>query len=238
MNTQSPAPFETRAISRLGSLSPLDTHEWKALAEAQEVRLRIPAHRGIIDEGERVTAPRIILSGWAGRTRIFADGRRQILSLLLPGDLIGKCRQSHPLAATGAVALTDMVLCPAPEPRHEKRGLAEAYARSGALEEFYLFRQIARLGRMSAYERIVDLLLEARERLAAVALGPKDSFHFPITQEALADLLGLTSVHVNRTLKALRQDGVMDLRSGTLHIKDPARLVDLVEHRAAAVFES
>ncbi|MBE1529446.1 CRP-like cAMP-binding protein [Sphingopyxis sp. OAS728] len=238
MNTPSPSPFETRVVSRLGALAPLDTHEWEALAEAQLVRHRVAAHRNIIEEGARVTSPRIILAGWAGRTRIFADGRRQILSLLLPGDLIGKCRQSHPLAATGAVALTDVTLCPAPDSRHAKHGLAEAYARSSALEEYYLFRQIARLGRMSAYERIVDLLLEVRERLGAVALGPKDSFHFPITQEALADLLGLTSVHVNRTLKALRQDGLIDLRSSTMHIKDPAVLAALVEHRPAAVFEN
>jgi CRP-like cAMP-binding protein len=236
MTSSSHSSFETRIVARIGNLSPLDAHEWEALSEAQEQRQRVAAHRSLIDEGARVTAPRIILSGWAGRTRIFADGRRQILSLLLPGDLIGKCRQSHPLAATGAVALTDVTLCPAPEPRHTKHGLTEAYARSGALEEFYLFRQIARLGRMSAYERIVDLLLEVRDRLAAVALGPKDSFHFPITQEALADLLGLTSVHVNRTLKALRQDGLIDLRSGTMSIKDPSALEALVEHRTAAVF--
>lgn len=236
MNTSSPSPFETRIMARLGALAPLDTPEWEALNEAQLVRQRVAPLRNIIEEGTHVTTPRIILAGWAGRTRIFADGRRQILSLMLPGDLVGKCRQSRPLAATGVVALTDVTLCPAPEPRHAKLGLAEAYARSGALEEFYLFRQIARLGRMSAYERIVDLLLEVRDRLAAVALGPKNSFHFPITQEALADLLGLTSVHVNRTLKALRQDGLIDLRSGTIDIKDPAALETLVEYRTAAVF--
>lgn len=237
MSRQSPAPFETRPAARLGQLAPLDADELQALSEAQGKRYRVAAHHEIFEEGRPVDSSFLLLSGWACRSRIFSDGRRQILSLLLPGELIGICRQTRPLAATGAVALTDVSLCHAPAPC-DKGGLAEAYARSGALEEFYLFRQIARLGRMSAYERIADLLLEVRERIAMVALGVEDNFPFPMTQEALADLLGLTSVHVNRTLQALRRDGLLELRGGSVHILDLRRLTDLVEHRDAIVCEA
>jgi CRP-like cAMP-binding protein len=228
-------PSEGGAAARLGALAPLGPEERYALSQAQELKHQVAAHHIIVEDGCPVTSPSIILSGWACRTRIFLDGRRQILSLLVPGDLIGVCRQNRPIAATGAVALTDVILCPAPTPERAKTGLAEAYARSGALEEFYLFRQIARLGRMSAYERIADLLLEIGERLSAVLRTPHDRFPFPLTQETLADLLGLTSVHVNRMLQLFRRQGLLDVRGGTVHIRDLARLIDLVEHRRAEV---
>jgi CRP-like cAMP-binding protein len=190
-----------------------------------------------MSEGRAVTEPSILLSGWACRTRIFSDGRRQILSLLLPGDLIGVHRQSRPMAATGITALTDVTLCPAPRPQPDQPGLAEAYARSGAVEEFYLFRQIARLGRLSAYERVLDLLLETRDRLSIVGLGAADGFPMPLTQEALADTLGLTSVHVNRTLQTLRREGLLDLRSGVARLTDIDRLMRMIDYRPAIVSE-
>lgn len=227
---------EEGAVARFGMLAPLEAEELHALAEAQELKHEVAAHHVITEEGCPVASPSIILSGWACRTRIFMDGRRQILSLLVPGDLIGVCRQSQPLAATGAIALTNVTLCPAPKARHAGGGLAEAYARSGALEEFYLFRQIARLGRMSAYERIADLLLEVSERLSAVMRAPPDRFPLPLTQETLADLLGLTSVHVNRMLQLFRRQGLLDIGGGIVHIRDLGRLIDLVEHRRAAIW--
>jgi CRP-like cAMP-binding protein len=235
MAERKPDLSEGRAAARLGLLATLDTDELHALDDALEFRQHIASHHTILEEGCRVSSPSIIVSGWACRTRIFLDGRRQILSLLVPGDLIGVCRQSDPIAATGAVALTDVILCPAPKPEHPGRGLSEAYAMSGALEEFYLFRQIARLGRMSAYERIADLFLEIGERLSAVTRGPRDRFPFPLTQETLADLLGLTSVHVNRMLQLFRRQGLLEVRGGTVHIRDLGALSELVEHRCAVV---
>lgn len=229
---------EGGAAARLGMLAPLDPEERHLLDRARDLKYQVAAHQIIVEDGCPVSSPSILLSGWACRTRVFLDGRRQILSLLVPGDLIGICRQSRPVAATGAIALTDVTLCPAPMPEHGKGGLAEAYARSGALEEFYLFRQIARLGRMSAYERIADLMLEIGERVSAVLRTPHDRFPFPLTQETLADLLGLTSVHVNRTLQLFRRQGLLDVRGGTVHIRDLARLADLVEHRRALVSEA
>src|SRR4051812_34279695 len=80
--------------ARLSRLAPLDAEELLALSVAEKNTRKIAAHRDIIAEGDPVTEPSILLSGWACRSRIFPDGRRQILSLLLPGDLIGVCRHA------------------------------------------------------------------------------------------------------------------------------------------------
>jgi CRP-like cAMP-binding protein len=221
-------------LDRLAALAPLDGAELAVLAEAARDRRRIPVHREIVGEGRPIAQASILLSGWAYRIRQFADGRRQVLGFLLPGELIGMCRQSRPLASTSILAATEVTLCPAPT-SEPGSALAEAYAVSGAIEEHYLMRQIARLGRLNAYERVVDWLLEIRERLAAAGLTQGEYFPVPMTQEVLADALGLTSVHVNRTLQTLRREGVLELRSGTARLNDRERLKSLVEYRPAQV---
>jgi CRP-like cAMP-binding protein len=71
---------------------------------------------------------------------------------------------------------------------------------------------------MSAYERIQDWLSEIHERLLLAGRAGPESFPMPLTQEMLADALGLTSVHVNRTLQAMRRDGVLEWRGGTVRL--------------------
>lgn len=230
------ATATTGAFRRLNALAPLGAEDMAALAHSAQNLTRFAAHREILRDGAPGLSPSIVLSGWACRVRLFPDGRRQILSFLLPGELIGMCHHREPLAATSVVTLTNVDLCDAPaaaEP--EGSGLAEAYAVSGALEEFYLFRQIARLGRLSAYERMLDWMFEMRDRLALAGLVVDNGFPMPVTQEGLADALGLTSVHVNRTLQLMRREGLVELRSGMARLIDPERLMSAIDYRAADV---
>lgn len=223
------------SLARLAALAPLSERELEALRDAERLRERFPPHREIVAEGEPVRGLAAVLSGWAARVRHFADGRRQLLSLLLPGDLIGNCRQEDPLAVTTIVALTEVALCPLPDSRGMP-GLARAYAISGALDEAYLYRHVARLGRMGAYERIADWLLEIEERLGAAGLtAEQGQLPIPLTQEMLADTLGLTSVHVNRTLQSFRRKGLIEWRSGKVTLRDRRALVMLLAYRPVAI---
>ena len=228
------SPRVEPAAIRLARLATLSSEEVVALNHAGLACSRIAPHREIIREGKSLNGSSILLDGWAYRVHFFPDGRRQILSFLMPGDMIGFPRHSDALAANTVVALTNVLLCRAPEPERPEGGLAEAYARSAALEEIFLYRQIARLGRMSAQERLVDFLLEAQERLDVCGLANRNSFPFPVTQEVLADALGLTSVHVNRTLQNLRREDLLDLRNGIAELKDAVTLRALVNYRPAA----
>ncbi len=215
---KSPPPAaDSSAFKRLGAFASLSDDERRALRLAAESPQRVAASRDLILAGQRSAGSLIVLDGWLGRVQLFSDGRRQILSFLMPGDVIQESRTFQPVASTTITALSDAVLCPAPPAEDE--GLREAYAASAALDEVHLLRHIARLGRMSAYERIQDWLSEAHERLFLAGRAGPDSFAMPMTQEMLADALGLTSVHVNRTLQSMRRDGVLEWRAGTVRLK-------------------
>jgi len=209
------------AFRRLNALSPLDREEEALLWQAAASTRTFSARSDILREGQPIPQPHIILEGWAYRSRILSDGRRQIQQFLLPGDLIGMYQHADPVALTTISAQTNVVLCAAPEPlAGHGSGLAEAYARSRSLEEGYLLRHITRLGRLSAYERIVDWMMEVSERLVRAGASSGDSFAFPVTQELMADLLGLTNVHVNRMLQALLRDGLLKVHGGWASILD------------------
>ena len=229
-----PLPSISPLSTRLSRLAPLEAGDMEALREAERNQRRLPARRELIREDETIRERRALLSGWACRQRILSDGRRQILGFLLPGDLIGVCQHTNPLASTTVVTINEAVMCPAPA-AEPGSGLSEAYARSAALEERYFLAHITRIGRLNAYERLVDWLLETQERLAFVGLSTADQFPLPLTQEMLADALGLTSVHVNRTLQAIRRDGLLTLRGGMMSLPDRVRLEKLVDYRPARV---
>ena len=218
----------------LARLARLDGSEIEALRMAESRQRRAPARRELIAEGEPIRERQALLAGWAYRQRILIDGRRQVLSFLLPGDLIGVCQHTNPLAATTILAINELTIGPVPT-ADPGSGLSEAYARSAALEEHYFLNQITRLGRLDAYERLADWLLEIRERLALAGLAITDQFPLPLTQEMLADAPGLTSVHVNRTLQTMRRDGLIVLRGGMISFPDRNRLEKLVDYRPARV---
>jgi len=212
------------ALRRLASLGPLDTWSFDAIEAALAKRQRLRRRRDIIGEGKPIAGARLIVSGWAARVRIFADGRRQFLSFLLPGDLIGLCRQPEPLAVSTVTTLTEVEICPAPE----SAALETIYSTSAALEEAYLLEHITRLGRMSALERIYSLLLEFHERLLRNGLATETGFDLPLTQEMLGDALGLTAVHVNRMLQDARRADILELNGGRVRLFNPKALAELI----------
>lgn len=222
------APSSTIPASRrLAMLAPFDEQADVALRDAARRARRIPFRHELLSEGKPVMDPHILLSGWAARTRILPDGRRQIMGLLLPGDLIGHCYQAQPLATSTIVALTDLEICPAPS-AEDFPSLSRAYGVSHALEEAFLLAQITRLGRMNAYERLADLFLELFDRLSMAGLTDEGGFDHPLTQELVADVTGLTPVHVNRVVKTMRQRGEVLWATGHLVLSAPGTLASRI----------
>ena len=132
------------------------------------------------------------------------------------------------LAGLGAGLAGAALLAPLP-------ALAQAYAVSHALEEAYLLAQITRLGRLNALERLADVMLELRERLALSGLVRGDTFDMPLTQEMLADVLGLTPVHINRMVQQARRQDWLEWRAKRVTIKDTAALASKVGRTPARV---
>lgn len=191
----------------------------------------------LASERQATSRPRFIIQGWAARVRWLADGRRQIFGFLLPGDAVGVCLRPSRVAST-IVALTPVQSLDASAVQQVISGdddcwdsLRDAIHLRCELEEMRLLNQILRLGRQTAYERICHLLLELRERLAAVGIGEEACFPLPLTQEVLADATGLSVVHVNRILKQLRSERLIDLQAGQVRLLQPDAMETIADYQ-------
>lgn len=213
------------ALLRLQRIAVLDQSAIGALRQAMDRRRYASSLQSqeIVREGDVIAAPLLMLSGWAARVKILADGRRQILNFLLPGELFGLDRHADPCAWCSIVAISSVSYCLAPA-APPGSALDAAYAMNQALDEAYMAAALVRLGRMNARERLCDLFLELHERLRLSGNVTEDSFALPVTQEMLGDTLGMTSVHVNRSLQSLRRAEELRLASGHLTLSQPEAL--------------
>lgn len=181
--------------------------------------------------------PRLVAAGWGARQRILADGRRQILSFLLPGDLVAFDPHRAPLRYAATVSLTAMIVADAAplldletEAAGRDAPIARVLRTLAGAEEALLAHQVTRLGRQTAYERMAHLLLELHERLCIAGVEQGDGFTLPVTQEVLADSLGLSIVHTNRTIQQLRRDGLVRMAGTRVTLVEPARLAALADY--------
>lgn len=192
----------------------------------------------IIGDQEPMAA-RFLLAGWAARVRHLADGRRQIIAFVMPGEGLGLCERPQPLSLCPVVALTQVQTIDASQvvqaalttPTTRYADLALALHLSAALDESFLIDQAVRLGRQTALERMAHLFLELRYRQGLVNAAQADSFAAPLTQERIADAMGLSAVHVNRTLQQFRRDGLLDLAQGRVWLHRPKLLEAIADWR-------
>ena len=179
----------------------------------------------LIRTGEPLDEIYRLTSGWMARSRALPDGRQQIIMVFLPGDLLG-------LKAMLLDRQTDSIECITPAKVQamsceQAWGLARTdpdvslrFMWQLAEDERRLHNWVIALGRGSAVERIATLILDFRGRLMQAGLVNGNRFPLPMTQEQVGDHLGLTLVHVNRTLKRLREEGVLTIASGHVQIDD------------------
>lgn len=190
----------------------------------------------LIHEGQTDAPLYTLLQGWAFRYKTLSDGRRQILSFLLAGDFVGVQQKMGDAAAHGVETLTDALFCV-----FRRDSLWELHRRSPMMgfnvtwltahEESMVDDTLLSVGRRSAEERIASLLILLFKR--AGALQPDagaGGVVFPLTQQHIADGLGLSLVHTNKTLRKLERRGLHRIADGRLYLRDVkamARLADL-----------
>lgn len=172
-----------------------------------------------------------ILSGWCCEMRVLPDGRRQIFSFAVPGDpvLSRPINTANPcsVVALTSVECIDVAQTLARAKEADRIEISRAMNHALNLAQERRYEDIIRLGRRSALQRLADLLLELHDRLAEIGMVDERGFYLPLTQEHLADALGLSVVHVNRSLKTLRLDGLATFRFGRVSHIDRARLGEL-----------
>jgi len=210
------------------------------LGEAEKLALEIlgrdckfhPGHVDIMFDGDSLESVILMLDGFACRYKHLDDGRRQITGYLVPGDLcdpyVFMLRKIDYSVATLCPALIAKV------PRSKLVKILDEYPRiaralwwSALVDEGILREWVVSIGRRTALERTAHLICELYHRLQAVGLARNNRCEFPITQQDLADSLGLSAVHVNRTLQELRSKKLIVQRNHSLVMLDPEKLRDL-----------
>jgi len=215
----------------LDAFGPLNTSERAALLDLAEAPHNFAKGGVIRKQGATCDGFFLLLSGWAAASHILADGGRLILSIHLPGDAIGTSSMVMEHTSEGLVAVTDVVVAKVTLKRfgelfitHPR--LAARFMLSMQQERVMLMDRLVAIGRTSAEACMARLLLDLKDRLAALNMVKADSFETPLTQDQIADLLGLTPVHVNRVLASLKGKGL---------IRREGRRVTIVDVRALAL---
>lgn len=223
-------------VAKLGHFADLKEDD-QALLVALEKEERAYRRNQIVRRaGTTVEDLFVVKSGWATSFSILEDGRRQLLKLYMPGDIIDLADAGCLTAPQDVKCITEAVLCPFPksglEPifRNAPRVTALLFAMS-VRETNALTDRIRAIGRFSAYERVCHLLLEIRDRLTVLDPQAHEAFRLPLTQLDVADLLGLTNVYVSKTLSRIEKDGLIRREGSRLLLLDPERMREICEYR-------
>ncbi len=214
------------------------SHTTEELALVQSLKrreLHLRAGESLIREGHTDAPLFTLLTGWAFRFKTLLDGRRQILGFLLGGDFIGVQQKMGDASAHGVDALTDSRFCV-----FQRDALWELHRGSlsmgfnitwlAAHEESMLDETLLSVGRRSAEERVASLLILLFKRAAALQPDAGVSgVPFPLTQQHIADGLGLSLVHTHKTLRALERRGLHRIENGRLRLFDVKAMARLAE---------
>jgi CRP-like cAMP-binding protein len=228
-------------LLRLRRRDDISEEEERAIRASIGESRDVPADRVIIRAEEELTSSTLLLEGLMCRYKDLRDGQRQISALHVPGDFVDL--HSFPLKRLdhNVMALTPCRVAQMPHRRLTE--ITEAYphltriywlqtALDGAVHREWMLS----LGRRTAIQRLAHLLCEMFVRLEIVGLTEGGSFAFGLTQTDLAECTGLTAVHVNRTLRELRERGLVEVGGRRVTISDMAALRTLAEFNPSYLY--
>lgn len=223
-------------VDRLKHYVPLQPDEREALEWLERGRRRFAAHDVIVREGETSDRLYVVRSGWLHASTLLRNGDRQILRLHFPGDLMGTSSVAWGRTSATITAVTDCVISDFPRAqlgrlfKTQSRLAALLYATFSA-ESVAMSDRLKSLGRTDAKSRIATLLLEVLSRLRVTDPTIGNRFDLNLTQADIGDATGLTKVHVNRTLKEMDGNGLIERQGRTVTILDEAAMIDLADFK-------
>src|SRR4051794_22578460 len=221
-------------VRKLESILVLSEDEKDVLRTVSGTIKTVGPRQDLVREGDRPHECCLVLEGFVYRYKLTEEGKRQIFSFHIPGDIpdlqsLHIDVMDHSLAsltATKAMFIPHETVC---DLMRRCPRIGDAFWRDTLIDAAVFREWIMNLGRREAYGRIAHLLCEFYVRLRAVGLTNRDVCEMPFTQAELADATGLSAVHVNRTLQELRGKGLITLRAGSLTVLDWERLKEAGE---------
>ncbi len=219
-------------LKRLMSRSVLTDAEKNAVRGLRGRFVQVKAHTDFVGLGQQMDHACLIVDGLAGRFGQTREGARQITCLYIPGDMadLHSVVTSKAGWALGALTRTTILKVPHSSFRRlatKHPGLAESFWRDCVADGSIFSQWVVNVGRRDAFSRLAHLFCELAIRCEQAGKGDRRAFRLPITQAGLADATGLTSVHVNRTMRQLVSQSIVELQKGIMTIHDWNRLVSI-----------
>jgi CRP-like cAMP-binding protein len=228
---------ESALARKLGHFLDFSHDDVACIVALEEQELVVAPRTELISQDAEGQSYFVLLKGWAACSKLLPDGRRQIINFALPGDFLGLRCFLLPRADHAVVTITEASVSQFPQQQmvdliraNPKFGAAVLWALS--FEQAIVVDHLVNIGRRSALERTAHLLLELEARLGLVGLSADGGFEIPVTQEDLGDVLGLTTVHVNRVLRQLRTRDLVAIRQRRVEILDRGGLEELAQFTA------
>ena len=224
----------TPMVTKLQMWTRLDDADRDAVLALPHRIRALRAHEFIVRDGDEPRHSCLILSGYAIRHKLTGSGGRQIMSIHMKGDIVDLQNSLLRSADHNVQTLNDVEAAFIPIAAIEEIAVGRPNLGKAMWNETLVDGAIFRewtlnIGRRDARTRMGHMLCEFALRLETVGLGEQCQYELPMTQEQLADALGLTSVHVNRTLKALAADGLIERTNRSVRIPDWKKLAEIAD---------
>jgi CRP-like cAMP-binding protein len=224
-----PLPESHALIAKLERSVGLTDEDRGTLAGVMSQRRWVSSQVDLIREGDRPESVFLVTRGFACRYKILVDGQRHILGLLVPGDTCDLHvailnRMDHSIAALTACEIVEIPRSTIVDLTSNHPRIAQALCWATLVEQGILREWLTNLGQRGADQRMAHLFCELLLRLQVVGLAGETGCFLPLTQVHLADILGFSIVHANRTLQHLRFLGLVDLKHRHLKVPNLARL--------------
>jgi CRP-like cAMP-binding protein len=229
MDIRKEPQLQAITINRLCDLIELNDQEQRCLAGIFGPVSQIERGGVIRGQGEDVEHVYLLVKGWVTSSILLPEGERQIIRVHLAGDLLGVPSLALETSADTLTAVTGAEVRPVAT-RDYFRLYSEAPRVAAALflkaqqERVALMDRLTAVGRTSSGRRLASLLVNLYDRLVPLQPGLDDYFHLPLTQVDLADMLGITPIHMNRVIKMLKATGLIDFSGSKVRLNDVAKL--------------
>lgn len=221
-------------VTRLSQFIKLNASDFKSLEQILDSERKIKKRRDVVVDGGEYRNLCFVKSGYAIRSKLLRNGKRQILNVILPGDIIGFNVSFFDRSIYSVIALSELTfnvcslesyvgLCF----RRPQFGLALSWL---AVQEAAMYAEhIVDIGRRTPVERLAHFLLEVHSRMLPIGHAGKTSFDLPFSQEVIADVLGLSVPHLNRVMQQLRREKLISGRARVVEFLDIGGLQALAQ---------
>ena len=228
--------MKSALISRLQRFLTLTAQEHEWLARFEQETRHVPARTVLYREGDAIEYAHVLRYGWAVVRGRCCNGRTPLLRIYLPGEIIGLAEIGQARSLHSIQMQTDGGISTFPRSlfadlMHNAPRLAALLLSLNSMDQMFLRERVGALTHMDGSARMIHFLLQMRDRLAPVMNNKSSRFELPFSQTEIADVLGLTTVYVNRILRKLREEGRLEIEGRTVRLLDVKGMERDVNHR-------